>query len=126
MYIVFLKFLKFCFVGLCGMFIDFTITFLCKEKLKIQKYAANALGFIIAATANYFLNRIWTFHSINPKVGLEYSKFILVSTLGLGINSFFLWLFVNRFRKNFYPAKLIAIGITTIWNFIANLMVTFI
>lgn len=107
------------------MLIDFGITYLCKEKFKIQKYVANTFGFITAATANYFLNRIWTFHSNNPKIGLEYSMFIIVSTVGLGINSFFLWLLVTRFKKNFYLAKLIAIGITTIWNFIANLLITF-
>ena len=126
MTLLFLKFLKFCIVGFSGMLVDFGITYLSKEKLKIQKYIANALGFISAATVNYFLNRIWTFHSNNPHIGIEFSKFLLVSAIGLGINSIILWLLVSRFKKNFYLAKLIAIGITTIWNFIANVAVTFV
>ena len=126
MYTITLKFMKFCIVGFCGMLLDFGITYLCKEKFKIQKYVANAIGFMVAATANYFFNRIWTFQSSNPGVGLEYSKFILVSSIGLGINSFFLWLFINKLKKNFYFAKLIAIVITTIWNFTANLAITFV
>ena len=44
------KFLKFCIVGGSGVIIDFGITFVCKELLKLNKYAANSLGFICAAT----------------------------------------------------------------------------
>lgn len=122
---VFIKFIKFCFVGFCGMIIDFGITYILKEKFRIQKYFANACGFITAATVNYIFNRIWTFHSSNPSIGIEYTKFIIISFIGLGINSVILWLLVSRLKKNFYFAKLIAIGVTTLWNFIANLMITF-
>ncbi len=125
MYSFFLKFIKFCVVGFIGLAIDFGVTYLCKEKIKIQKYVANAIGFIFAATANYFLNRIWTFHSNNPQIVMEYSKFIFVSLCGLGINSIILWMLVSKYKKNFYISKLIAIGITTIWNFAANVMITF-
>jgi len=49
-----LKFLKFGSVGLSGMAVDFGITILFKEKLNINKYAANTLGFFSAATSNFF------------------------------------------------------------------------
>lgn len=123
---ILLKFIKFCIVGFTGLIIDFSMTYLLKEKLKVQKYVANAAGFISAASANYFLNRVWTFHSSNPKVFTEYSMFFFVSLVGLGINSFFLWLLVSKFGRKFYLSKLIAIGITTIWNFAANVAVTFV
>jgi len=120
-----IKFLKFGFVGFTGVFVDFSITWFTKEKLHIQKYVANAIGFSSAATTNYFLNRIWTFHSTNPEVMIEYSEFFLISLIGLGINTLVLWLLVSRLKMNFYVAKLFAIAVVTIWNFLANAYVTF-
>jgi putative flippase GtrA len=36
-----------------------------------------------------------------------------------------LWLLVSRLRINFYLSKLFAIGVVTIWNFLANVLITF-
>ena len=60
---MFLQFIKFCVVGGTGVVVDFGITFLFKEKLKLNKYIANSLGFMAAASTNYLLNRWWTFRS---------------------------------------------------------------
>lgn len=125
MYKLFLKFIKFGIVGFTGMLIDFGITFLLKEKLNVQKYVANAAGFITAASTNYIFNRVWTYHSNNPRIMHEYSTFIIIAAIGLGINSLVLWFLVSKYKKHFYLAKLIAIGITTLWNFAANTIVTF-
>ena len=119
------KFVKFGVVGASGMAVDFGFTYLSKEILKIQKYIANAIGFILAATSNYFLNRWWTFQSHNPHIGLEYSKFLVISLLGLGINTFVIWLMVSKYNRNFYISKLFAIGVVTLWNFIFNMIFTF-
>jgi len=119
------KFIKFCIVGFTGLIIDFGTTYLCKEIIKIQKYVSNAIGFTLAASANYFLNRIWTFKSHDPNIAWEYSKFLIVSLIGLGINTLILWILVRFFKKHFYLSKLIAIFVVTIWNFIANLLFTF-
>lgn len=124
--IILIKFLKFVAVGFSGLIIDFGITWLLKEKMKIQKYVANATGFICAASSNYIFNRIWTFESINPEIGVEYGKFILIATVGLGINTFVLWVLVSKFRWPFYFSKLVAIGVVTFWNFIMNFLFTFV
>ena len=119
------KFIKFGIVGFSGVFIDFGITYLFKEKAKIQKYVSNAIGFTAAATSNYFFNRIWTFQSENPQILVEYSQFMIISLIALGINTLILWLIVSRLKWNFYFSKLIAIGVVTIWNFVANAYITF-
>lgn len=119
------KFIKFGLVGFSGLFVDFGITYLCKEKLRIQKYIANSIGFTSAATTNYVLNRVWTFQSKDPNIALEYSEFIIISLVGLGLNNFILWLIVSRTKMNFYIAKLFAIAVVTVWNFLANYFITF-
>ncbi|MDP4292732.1 MAG: GtrA family protein [Bacteroidota bacterium] len=122
---LFLKFVKFGVVGFSGMFVDFGFTYLTKEYLKVQKYIANAIGFTLAATSNYYLNRIWTFHSHNPNIGWEYSKFLLVSVMGLGISTLIIYILNGKFKMNFYIAKVFAIGGVTLWNFFVNIMFTF-
>lgn len=119
------KFIKFGLVGFSGVFVDFGITYLAKEKLNIPKYIANAIGFIVAATSNYVLNRIWTFQSKNPEVVVEFTEFFIISLIGLGLNTLLLWILVSKFKMNFYFAKVFAIGLVTIWNFLANLLITF-
>ena len=117
------RFLKFGIVGLTGMVIDFSITILLKEKLKVHRYIASSTGFTVAASSNWLLNRIWTFTSHNPKIITEYGTFIVVSVIGLAINNLFLYIFEKKAR--FYLAKLFAIGVTMIWNFLANNYFTF-
>lgn len=119
------QFIKFVIVGFSGLFVDFGFTYLFKEKARLQKYLANALGFMLAASTNYFFNRIWTFQSENPQILVEYSEFILISFIGLGLNTLILWLIISRLKWNFYLSKLFAIGFVTLWNFFANAFFTF-
>ncbi len=119
------KFIKFGIVGFSGVFVDFGITYVCKEWLKIQKYIANSIGFIAAASSNYYLNRTWTFRSQNPDVATEYTEFFIISLVGLGIANLIVWLIHGKMKWNFYLSKLFAIGMVTIWNFFANYYITF-
>lgn len=121
-----IKFLKFGVVGFSGVIVDFGFTYLFKEKFKVQKYIANAIGFTIAASSNYYLNRIWTFRSNNPEIALEYGRFLGIALIGLLINTLVIYLLVSKTRTNFYLAKLVAICIVTIWNFLINLNYTFV
>jgi putative flippase GtrA len=123
--LIIIKFLKFCVVGFSGMLIDFGTTWLLKEKARVNKYIANSTGFVLAATSNYIWNRIWTFHSSNDQIAVEYLSFILISVAGLGINNFVIFLLNDKLKFNFYLSKLIAIGVVTIWNFVMNFIITF-
>lgn len=120
-----LKFLKFCIVGFSGMVVDFGFTWLCKEKFKWNKYVSNSIGFVLAATNNYIWNRWWTFQSDNANIPIEYGKFLVISVIGLGLNNLVIYLLHEKLKLNFYLAKLIAIGVVTIWNFVMNYRFTF-
>lgn len=122
---VFLKFIKFCFVGFSGLVIDFSITWLLKEKFRINKYIANSTGFIFAATSNYIWNRFWTFQSENDHIAREYLSFIIISLTGVVINNLLVYFFTDKIKFNFYLSKLIAIGVVTLWNFLMNFFITF-
>jgi putative flippase GtrA len=125
MIIILLKFIKYCLVGFSGMAVDFGITWLLKEKIKVNKYIANTCGFILAATSNYVLNRIWTFESHSNQIVVEYTGFFIVSLIGLGLNNLILMILTDKLKLNFYLSKLIAIIIVTLWNFIMNFIFIF-
>jgi putative flippase GtrA len=121
----FLKFIKFSLVGFSGIFVDFGMTFIGKEILKIQKYFANSFGFILAASSNYFLNRLWTFQSTNPNIMLEFTRFFIIALIGLIINLLIIWAMTGKFKVNFYISKLVATLVVTLWNFLINAYYTF-
>ena len=122
---MFLQFIKFCVVGGTGVVVDFGITLLFKEKLKLNKYIANSLGFMAAASTNYLLNRWWTFRSHDPEVAQQYVQFVGISAIGLILNNIIIYLLNDKARLNFYLSKLIAIGLVTLWNFFMNYYFTF-
>jgi len=119
------RFLKFCTVGLSGMVIDFGTTWILKEKVRINRYVANTSGFILAASSNYFLNRVWTFESQSKNISAEYFSFFTIALIGLGINNLVLWFLSDKMKYKFYLSKIIATGVVTLWNFGMNFVFTF-
>ena len=119
------KFLKFGAVGMSGMAVDFGITYLFKEKIKLNKYGANTLGFLTAASSNFILNRVWTFQSEDPAVAFQYFKFLSLSIVGVLLSNGIIYLLHGRFKWNFYFAKLVSIGVVLFWNFFASYFFTF-
>ena len=126
--------IKFGVVGFWGLFVDFGATWLLKERVKLNRYISSSIGFLLAVSSNYILNRIWTFGSTNPDIGSEYSMFLIISIIGLVINNLILYLFSEKiempfFPKNeklrFYLSKLIATATVMGWNFLMNYFFTF-
>lgn len=121
----FIKLLRFAVVGGLGIITDFFITWLCKEKFRWNKYVANACGFSLAVTQNYFLNRYWTFQSQDQQLLMQFSKFLLISLIGLAANTILLMLLHDRAKLPFYLSKMLAILLVFCWNFTANYYFTF-
>lgn len=117
--------IRFCLVGASGMGVDFGLTYVLKEWARWNKYVANSLGFVCAATSNYILNRLWTFQSQDPQVVRQYLTFIAIAVVGLILNNTVIWLLNDRLRLNFYLSKLLAIGVVTFWNFFMNYFFNF-
>jgi len=122
---VLLKFIKFGVAGFVGLVIDFGITYLVKEKLRWNKYVANSLGFLVACSVNYLINRAWTFQNTDPGVGVQFSKFLLVAGTGFALNNIILYLLTEKVKINFYISKFSAIVLVFFWNFTLNYLFIF-
>ncbi len=130
-----IKFVKFGIVGATGIVLDFGITYLLRDVAGTPELLANAVGFTLAATSNYFLNRLWTWRSTNKNVAGEYARFFAVALVGLGINTLIVWSLTALMADtvtwtgfpmhSFWIAKAVATLVVTLWNFTANHLYTF-
>ena len=107
------------------MLVDFGVTYVLKEIVRWNKYVANSLGFLCAASSNWLFNRVWTFQDSNPDVLLQYGKFVGISLVGLALNNTVVYLLHDRRGWGFYLAKVAAVLVVTLWNFTANYLYTF-
>ncbi len=119
------KFIKFGLIGSIGVVIDFSVTWLCKEKLLWNKYVSSSVGFIFAVINNYLLNRQFTFQSNDVHVTLQFTKFFLVSITALALSNGLLLIFQKYTRLNFYICKLMVILLLFVFNFWVNSIFTF-
>src|SRR5215831_18089612 len=98
----FSRLFKFGLVGLSGLLIDFSITYLLKEKVLINKYIANATGFSCAVISNFLLNKYWTFNSVSNKlISNQFFLFAIISVMGLCINSSVIMLLIKKMNIRF-------------------------
>ena len=118
-------FFKFSVSGLCGVFINFLLTFLLKEKLFLNKYISNSSALTIALFINFILNRNWTYQVNLEPVFSQFLKFLLVVTVSVLINHFIVYVSHKNFKFNFYFSKLIAVALVFIWNFVMHSIYTF-
>jgi putative flippase GtrA len=119
------RLLQYGIVGLSGMAVDFSVTWICKEKIRLNKYLANSIGFSLAVCNNFLLNRYWTFHDTAQPFTPQLLRFLLVSLSALCINNLLLYLLVNKAHKNFYLLKLVVIGLVFFYNYLLNFLFTF-
>jgi len=122
---ILVKILKFSIVGFSGLIIDFGLTYLFKEKYKMNKYVANSIGFTVAASSNYILNKVWTFENTSLNITSQYTSFFLIAIVGLLITNGMIYLLNQKLKWNFYFSKLIAIVLVIAWNFTLNYLYTF-
>ena len=119
------KLLKFGIVGLSGICVDFFITWMLKEKLRLNKYVANSAGFSTAVASNFFLNFTWTFKGTITGIPAAFGLFSAIALTGLLLNNCFIYAFHERKKFNFYISKAGAIIFVFFWNFSANYFLNF-
>jgi putative flippase GtrA len=117
---------KFGLTGMSGLIIDFSVTWLLKDELHINKFLANAAGFTTAVISNYIINRLWTFSERDRvKVSRQFVSFLVVSLVGLFLNTAIVYVLNEHFALHFYGSKALAILLVFFWNFSANYFFVF-
>ena len=113
-------FIKYLLIGGCSAAIDLIIFLSAINFIGMHWFYAGIIGFTSATVANYFLSIRFAFNSgVRFKKKLnEFLVIFIVSIVGLIINQFALYLFIERL--NLIPAisKILASASAFIWNFL--------
>lgn len=118
------QFIKFCMVGVANTAIDLAAYFLFTRVFGVYFLIANILAFAISATNSYILNRRFTFKSANPKKHLEFTAFIVILLIGLGIAESILYLVVQLGFSDII-GKLASVAVVMFWNFFGSKFLVF-
>ena len=86
---------------------------------------ANAVAFLLTVIWSFTFNRFWTFKVRGAFSTKQYSKFLLVSCVGLTLSSGLLYIAVDRLGLFDILAKFLVAIIVMMWNFNANKFWTF-
>jgi putative flippase GtrA len=113
------QFIKFNLVGLVNTALDFLIFYLLVW-LGVFYIAAQCMSYCIGMLNSYLLNKYWTFAQkgrVQPKQAV---RFIVLNLCTLLLSLGLLALFADRLHRSLWLAKLLATGITTVFNYVGN------
>jgi len=131
------QFSKFIVIGFMNTAIDFAILNFLMWWTGIYSGASiillNMVSFSIAVFNSYFWNKYWTFRDLDKVEAKEFSQFILVTLIGLAINSSIVYGVTTLVSPMFgispelwaNLAKVAATGFSLIWNFIGYKFIVF-
>jgi putative flippase GtrA len=115
---------KFCTVGASGYVVNLGVYAMLLNLADLHYRLAATGSFLVAATSNYLLNRLWTFRHQRGHFAFQGLRFFTVSILVYGANLLLLTLFVETGMGKII-AQAIAIVLVTPLNFIGNKLWSF-
>jgi putative flippase GtrA len=89
------RFVRFALVGGLGYGVNLVVYASLVTLVGVTYLAAATISFLIAVTANYLLNRAWTFSDARAAFVSQGGRFLVVSLAGLALNLLALHLFVR-------------------------------
>ncbi|MFA6527986.1 MAG: GtrA family protein [Candidatus Gracilibacteria bacterium] len=116
----FRQFIKFCVVGTISMIVDvgsYTLLTRMIQFFYSHYLLANAIAFIVSLIISYVLNKKFTFQNNNKAIGVQFTKYVGVYTVGLVISEILLYILVDRIGIYDLIAKMLVIGAVLFWNF---------
>jgi len=118
------QFLLFAGVGAIGTLGHYTTLIVLVQFWVVDPVFASSLGFVVGAIINYILNYHFTFQS-NKRHAEALTKFLIVATIGAGINGFIMYIGVENTNINYLIVQIFATIVVILWNFVVNKLWTF-
>ena len=115
-----MEMLRFAVAGGVGFVIDYGCMVLLVRAFRLHYLIATALAFLLSVIVNYLLCAYWVFKGADTKSRGVQAGFIITSLIGLGLNEVFMLLFVDALHIHYAIAKLIAVVLVMIWNYISK------
>lgn len=119
--ITILQFIKSLFAGGIATVVDIGLLWILKDKFNFHYIIANILSFTAGIVVNYIITSIWVFDKskIDDKK-VEFTIFTVIALAGLGLNTFFMWIFTYIVKLHYLISKVIATFVVYGFNFTAR------
>jgi len=118
------QFLMFAGIGAIGTLGHYTTLIVLVQFYTVDPVFASSFGFVVGAIINYILNYHFTFRSDKPHRE-ALTKFLIVATIGAGINGFIMYAGVENTNINYLLVQIFATSVVLLWNFVVNKLWTF-
>ena len=117
----FVQLLKYILVGGLCTVLDFLLLYILVNYLDINYLVSSVISFMSGTFLNYFLCVNWIFDvRVVRKKHQELLYYILITGVGLGINTSLIWIFTEFAGFYFMISKIVAVFVTFWWNFCAR------
>lgn len=113
---------KFGLVGGIAFVIDYVLLYLCTEFLDIHYLVSSIISFTVSVIFNYILSVKWVFDVKKKQDTSDFIVFIILSVIGLGINSLIMYVMVEIFDVYYMLSKIVSTAVVMIYNFITRKM----
>ena len=124
------QFVKFCLVGISGLFIDTAVLVILFELFMFDPRFAAIFAFFTAVSWNYLFDRVWTFDTgKTTKISYSYISFIAICLVGLGIRIGVMHLLIEYAEMGERPwyilSSFLGIVAATFFNFFGSKYIAF-
>ena len=117
-------FIRFGLVGVVNTAIDLGVFALLYRTAELEPLLANGIAFFIAVTNSYLLNHYWTFRLPGSSISFSaYIRFVVVNIGGLLLGTLAILMLGKYIPLEL--AKLIAAGVTFLWNYTSSKLFVF-
>lgn len=120
---LFEQIVKFGIVGFLCFFIDYGIMVFLTEIININYLISSGISFTISVIVNYVLSLTFVFETKQNNRLREFLFFVVLSTIGLGINQVLMWLCVDILGIFYMISKIGATAVVMVYNFITRKLI---
>ncbi len=118
---IYVEIFRYLVSGIIAFGADTAILYSLTEYAGLYYLFSSIIGFCAGLLISYIMNVIWVFNDrkiVNKK--LEFSIFLIISLVGLAMNSLFMWLLTSVFLVYYIYSKIITTVLVFIWNYFAK------
>ena len=112
--------IKFGIVGILATIIDYGLMILFTEVFNINYLISSVMSFSVSVVFNYIVSTKYVFNVNRKKSIKDFIVFIVLSVIGLGINSLIMYLGVDKVGIDYKIVKIGATAIVMVYNFITR------
>lgn len=118
---LFAQVMKFGVVGVIAFCIDYGIMVLLTEVFGVWYLLSSVISFSISTVFNYLASMRYVFrHKQGMSRRKEFLIFVVLSVIGLGINSLVMWAGQSGLNISYLVVKFFATAVVMVWNFVTR------